>query len=90
VSLDVQSATRELAIKNAARLHRETAHTWAARAVAAYALFQRTRKLQWLLDGEEYAHEALEHASLAEPELAARLRDPIERARALALSARTP
>lgn len=89
MALDVQTATRELSVKSLARIQRETALTWAARAVAAYGFFQRTRVTQWLLDAEEYAHEALEHAALAEPrELIGEVREHLDRAKRLALSVR--
>jgi hypothetical protein len=66
IPLSVEGASRELTHKSCATLHQETALTWAARAVAAYRFYRTdTARLQWLLDAEAYAHEALEHAALS-------------------------
>jgi hypothetical protein len=62
--LDIESAMRELGQKPIAQIQRETAMLWTSRAFAAYVLYRRTGELRWLLDAEEYHHEALEHAAL--------------------------
>jgi hypothetical protein len=65
----LQNALAELQQKTLRQIQRETAYTWSYRALAAYQLYQRTAnakgKMRWLLDSQEYAHEALEHAALA-------------------------
>ncbi len=60
----VSEARAELSKKSLRMIQRETAITWAARAVASFMSYKRTKNLQWLLDAEEYAHEAVEHAAL--------------------------
>jgi hypothetical protein len=61
----MNKAMGELQEKSMEQIQHETAITWAGRALASYTLFERTGDLQKLLDGEEFAHEAVEHASLA-------------------------
>lgn len=61
----MNKAVGELQEKTMQQIQHETALTWAGRALASYALFERTGDLQRLLDGEEFGHEATEHASLA-------------------------
>jgi hypothetical protein len=69
LSAATAKAVEELSVKSIYVVQCETAVTWAGRALAAYSMYGHTGKLQWLLDAGEYAHEALEHAALAEPHL---------------------
>jgi hypothetical protein len=63
----LDDARRELAQKSRSQIEAETAYKWAARAVAAYERFLQDRRvLRWLNDCQEYAHEAVEHAALAD------------------------
>jgi len=84
LSAATDKAMVELHGKTIERVQRETAITWAGRALASYALLAQTGELQRLLDAEEYGHEALEHAALADPSLcgaiALHLADAKERA----------
>jgi hypothetical protein len=59
-------ARHELLQKSRSAIEEETAFKWAARAVAAYRLFVETQSRPWLLDAVDYAHEAVEHAALAD------------------------
>ena len=60
-------AQRELSQKSRGQIEEETAFKWAARAAAAYVLFEASpRKQQWLLDSAHYFEEACEHAALAD------------------------
>ena len=43
----------------------ETAYKWASRAIACFQLHAETKLTKWLIKGEDYRHEALEHAALA-------------------------
>lgn len=61
----MNKAVAELQQQSMEQIQQATAITWAGRALASYALFERTGDLQKLLDAEEFAHEAVEHASLA-------------------------
>jgi len=61
----VQQAAAERATKDIAMIQHETAITWASRAMASMAAYETGGRIQDLLDAEEYAHEALEHAALA-------------------------
>lgn len=86
IRLYVDAAARELAHKSLAAIQRETALTWAARAVAAYRFFGQDKRLSWLLDAEEYAHESLEHAALSgDADLSAFVSIAVARARAKAV-----
>lgn len=67
MTLDIEAARREIASKTRDEIHAESALAWAARACAAYELATRTDDLQWLLDAEDYAAEAREHAGAAAP-----------------------
>lgn len=62
-------AAEELSVSSLYEIQCRTAVTWAGRALAAYSMYANTGKLQWRLDAEEYAHEALEHGALAGPHL---------------------
>jgi hypothetical protein len=77
-----QDRRGELRVKPIALIQHETALVWEDRAVAAYRLYLEEGIRQWLLDGEEYYHEALEHAVLASPELAATIQRRISGLRA--------
>ena len=68
----VRLALIELSKKQLSTIQRETAMTWAYRAQAAVVLMQRAQAQglhalahHWLRDATEYAHEAVEHASLS-------------------------
>lgn len=60
-------AVPELRSKSIIIIQGETAVTWCNRAGAAYLLYVEFGQLQWLLDAEEYRHEAIEHAALVSP-----------------------
>jgi hypothetical protein len=69
--LDVPAALKELAEKDQQAIEEETAYKWASRAIACYLLFQETDEAEWLLRGDDYRHEAVEHAALMlDPECA--------------------
>lgn len=76
---------QELLSKPMSTIHQETAILWSERAVTAFSLFLETRQKHWILDGEEYYHEALEHAALVSPELAAAVQGHVENIRTQAL-----
>lgn len=61
----MNKAMGEVQQQSMEQIQHSTAITWAGRALASYALFERTGDMQKLLDAEEFAHEAVEHASLA-------------------------
>jgi hypothetical protein len=63
--IDIKQARVELRTKSLVQIQTETAWTWASRAAAAYEYYRASKITQWLLDAEEYAHEAIEHAALA-------------------------
>lgn len=67
-----------------------TAIAWAGRALASYMLLAETGELQRLLDAEEYAHEALEHAALADPSLCSAIALHLADAKERAMRARNP
>jgi len=83
-------AMSELHGKTIERVQHETAITWAGRALASYALLMETGELQRLLDAEEYAHEALEHAALADPSLCGAIALHLADAKERALRTRNP
>lgn len=60
----MQKAMGELQQKSLDDIQRATAITWGGRALAAYAVFERTGDLHRLCDAEEFGHEAMEHAAL--------------------------
>lgn len=53
---------REVRSKSDAAIERETAFKWAGRAVACYEEYAATGDVDWLRRGDDYRHEALEHA----------------------------
>ena len=59
-----QDAYNEILTKTDKTINIETAYKWAGRAVAAFDQYRKTGTLEWVLRGEDYRHEALEHASL--------------------------
>jgi hypothetical protein len=60
---EIEEARRELVSKSKAQIEEETAVKWAARAIAAYSIFEESGSLEVFADATEYHHEALEHAS---------------------------
>lgn len=64
--LDLKAAATELSEKTDSDIQTETAYKWASRAIVCYRLFRATKKLRWLQRAEDYRHEAIEHASLAD------------------------
>jgi hypothetical protein len=60
---EITRASVEIQNKSKSLIEAETAHAWGARAMAAYALYQSSGDLRWLLDAQGYHHEAVEHAS---------------------------
>lgn len=83
-------AMDELHRKTLTMVQQETAITWAGRAIASYALLAETGELQRLLDAEEYAHEALEHAALADTDLCGAISLHLAEAKERAMRARNP
>jgi hypothetical protein len=66
---DTSSAMKELKQKSILDIERATAITWGSRASAAFRLAARTpgeEGRHWLMDGENYRQEALEHAAMTE------------------------
>jgi hypothetical protein len=61
-----QEARTELLTKTLSQIHEATALTWAARAVAAKALYRETQDVRWATTLADAAHEALEHAALSD------------------------
>ncbi len=65
---DVDAATKELNEKSIDDIERATAITWGGRACAAFTLAAGTSdteaRRQWLMDGENYRQEAIEHAAM--------------------------
>lgn len=62
--VDLEAARKELNEKSLEQIQKETAYKWASRALAARELFDQDQ--QFILDYNEYVHEALEHAALVE------------------------
>ena len=65
--LDIEKAMEEVRSKSGEEVDRETAHTWASRAIASYRLCIKTsnnirKKVERFSEGDDYRHEALEHA----------------------------
>ena len=54
----------EVLLKTDQEIERETSATWFRRAAECYALYQRTKKCQWLARAVSYEQESLEHAAL--------------------------
>lgn len=64
---DVEAAMSELRSKPIEDIERSTAKTWAGRAAAAFRLAasaEGDKRQAWLMDGENYRQEALEHAAM--------------------------
>lgn len=55
--------------KSLQAIQKETAYVWGSRALAALVLFRAGRGDHMLGDALEYAHEAIEHAALAGPDV---------------------
>ena len=69
--LNVEEALQELGQKSLNDIQKETAVKWASRAAASFqnCLSETgTKKMVCWSVGEEYAHEAVEHAALVEGE----------------------
>lgn len=69
--LDLEKARKELSEKNLNDIQKQTAMTWAARAAVSFENCLQSegiRKVTCFAVGEEYLHEALEHAALVEGE----------------------
>ena len=64
----IHKAYIEISSKSLHDIQKETAITWSGRAIAAYHLYSSSGRIRNLMDSQEYAHEALEHASLAGPD----------------------
>ena len=70
----VEAARRELQEKSMEEIQIDTAKKWAARAHVAFEIAayfgaeDRDNAIGWFHVGEEYRHEALEHAALVESE----------------------
>jgi hypothetical protein len=64
--LAVEEAMKEVRSKTGEEVDRETAPKWAARAVASYRLCAEAtsirEKVERFSEGDDYRHEALEHA----------------------------
>lgn len=74
-------ALGELSTTSITTIQYRTAVTWAGRAMASFQLFQETGDITRLLDGEDFMHEALEHAALSGDEaLFITLRGPLVKA----------
>lgn len=66
---NVEEASQELEEKSHGEIEKETAEKWGARAVAAYQKAQTGGSedgVTWLRKGDDYRHEALEHAAMSE------------------------
>lgn len=67
-ALDIDKARAELGKESLAEIQRKTARTWAARAIVSYRMAEDASGPDELFkrftDGDEYRHEAIEHASL--------------------------
>lgn len=69
--IDLNKARQELGEKNLQQIQTETAWTWASRAAVSFEnclVAKGSKKLACWSIGEEYYHEALEHAALVEGE----------------------
>ena len=68
MELEVEGAIEEIQSKTNEQIEEETARKWGARACGCYALGIKAEavgdKLLWLIRGEDFRHEALEHAAL--------------------------
>jgi hypothetical protein len=61
-----EEAVKELDSKSLKDIQIETAKKWADRAEAAYKKAIDEKSIKWLMDADEYFHEAIEHSSLSE------------------------
>lgn len=80
--IDLQKAMVELQQKTYAQIQEETAWTWASRACVSYQgslVAELPQKLVLFALGEEYFHEAVEHAALnvSTPNLLQQVRDAV-------------
>lgn len=69
--LDLETAFAELQSKSYAQIQRETAYTWASRAIVYWRELRKgnpsiARVVSLTRMAEEYEHEAREHASLVD------------------------
>jgi len=68
--INLHKARMELISKTLKQIQTETAFTWASRAIVAFENSAKVKNpdvaMKWLLEAEEYKHEALEHAALLE------------------------
>lgn len=63
----VEETKKELSNKSYSEIQEAAAYSWAARACASYKNIlkaNKSNKLELYILGQEYAHEALEHAAL--------------------------
>lgn len=71
-SLNVNKALSEVKDKTVEQINTETAWNWGSRAAACYQLYREAtseeEKDKWSGLGDDYRHEALEHAALVEDE----------------------
>lgn len=65
---DVEGALKEVQEKTEEQVEEETAYKWGGRAIACYQLYKKTGKIKWFIKGEDYRHEAIEHAALVKDE----------------------
>lgn len=61
-----EKSDKELSEKTLEQIQVETAKTWADRAETAYKKAIEEKSVKWLVEAEEYAHEAIEHSALSE------------------------
>lgn len=69
MKLDIDAAIIELRDKTILDIERATALTWGGRAAASFRLASETdgdERAHWLMDGENYRQESLEHAAMTE------------------------
>lgn len=64
--IDIETALQELCAKNRNEIEEESALIWAARAGAAYTLYLERGLTKYLLEGEGYYAESLEHSGASE------------------------
>lgn len=82
MALNLSRAIEELKAVSVVDIQVETAWKWASRAAAAYELSLSDTKPNWIIVGEDYRHEALEHAALCEDaDFVQHILDAIERYR---------
>jgi hypothetical protein len=89
--LNIEEALEEVRSKSGEEVDRETATKWAARAIASYRLCIEStalrEKVERFSEGDDYRHEALEHAGTGgDPETAARVARETEKERTEALA----